>query len=208
MMRRHWFTLLPLALLIVGCRTTPPQDPRDVQTGESVVLVGQEPARLAFSPRRPYPIVVRSTYRRGLPQTINYQPGRDFLVDDAGWIWRASYSRIPDFRTNLLFGKEDFNHGQFPGFGNDSFFVYVDYTHRGKFQPRAAKPEFGAARLPRAQQKLRAGESVRIVAFGDSITAGGDASTPQLIFWERWADVLRQEYPACHHHRDQRRDRW
>jgi acyl-CoA thioesterase I len=198
MVRRTWFVLFPATLvLLAGCRTSQPQDPRDVQTGESVVLVGQEPARLAFSPRLPHPIVVRSTYQRGLPQTVNYQPGRDFLVDDAGYIWRAPDSRIPDFRTNILFGKADFRHDQFPGFGNGAFFVYVDYTHRGKFQPKPAKREFGAAMLPKTQAKLRAGEALRIVAFGDSITAGGDASTPELIFWERWAAVLRQKYPRA-----------
>jgi len=35
---------------------------------------------------------------------------------------------------------------------------------------------------------------VRIVAFGDSITAGGDASEPALIFWERWATALQMKY--------------
>jgi len=132
-----------------------------------------------------------------LAQTVNYQPGRDFLVDDAGYLWRTPNSRIPDFRTNILFGKEDFGHDQFPGFGNGPFFVYVDYTHLGKFQPKQAKLEFSAAMLPRTQAKLRAGDALRIVAFGDSITAGGDASTPKLIFWERWADALRQKYPRA-----------
>ena len=28
------------------------------------------------------------------------------------------------------------------------------------------------------------------MAYGDSITAGGDATEPGLIFWERWADAL------------------
>ncbi len=198
MLRRAWIQLLPVALaLLAGCSTPRPDDPRFVQTGESVVLVGEQPGRLAFSPEPPWPIVVRSTYLPGLPETVNYQPGRDFVVDDSGYIWRAPTSRIPDFQTNILYGKEDFDHSQFPGFGNGRFFAYVDYTHRGKFQPKPAKREFGAAMLPRTQAKLRAGEALRIVAYGDSITAGGDASTPKLIFWERWADALRQKYPRA-----------
>ena len=152
---------------------------------------------MAFSPKPPHPLVVRNTYLAGLPQTVIYQPGRDYLADDLGYLWRTPQSRIPDFRTNMLFGQVDFRHDQFPGFGNGPLFVYVDYTHRGKFQPKPAKREFSAARLPQTQQKLQAGEPLRIVAFGDSITAGGDASIPKLIFWERWADALRQKYPRA-----------
>ena len=51
--------------------------------------------------------------------------------------------------------------------------------------------------MSNTRQKLRAGEKVRIVAYGDSITAGGDATAPGLIFWERWADALRQKYPRA-----------
>lgn len=197
MFRPVWSAWILSALLLAGCHTPRSGDPRYFQTGESVVLVGQEPARLAFSPKPPHPIVVRNTYLAGLPQTVVYQPGRDYLADDGGYLWRTPQSRIPDFRTNMLFGKEDFRHDQFPGFGNGPFFVYVDYTHCGKFQPKPAKQEFSAARLPRTRHKLEAGEPLRIVAFGDSITAGGDASTPKLIFWERWADALRQKYPRA-----------
>ncbi len=182
MFRCIWHLALPATLVfLTGCSTPRPDDPRFVQNGESVVLVGQAPARLAFSPEPPWPIVVRSTYEQGLPHAVVYQPGRDFLADDAGYI----------------FGKEDFRHDQFPGFGNSPFFAYVDYTHRRKFQPKPAKPEFGEAMLPKTQARLRAGEALRIVAFGDSITAGGDASMPKLVFWERWAGALRQKYPAA-----------
>jgi lysophospholipase L1-like esterase len=51
--------------------------------------------------------------------------------------------------------------------------------------------------LKSTQAKLRAGQDVRIVAYGDSITAGGDATTPDLIFWVRWADDLQKRYPRA-----------
>ena len=114
-----------------------------------------------------------------------------------GQLRRAPGSRIPDFSTNILYGKEDFRHDQFPGFGNGPFFVYVDYAHREKWGRPPVKAELGAARLPQTRQKLQAGEPVRIVAFGDSITAGGDASEPGLTFWERWATALRQKHPRA-----------
>jgi len=159
------------------------------------VLVGQQPANLAFAPSRSRPIAVRSTYRDDLPHTVRYEGGRDFVITDTGGIQRTITSRIPDFATNILHGKEDFNHSQFPGYGNLPFFVYVDYHHREKWKPIPARREFSATALPATRQKLRAGKSLRLVAFGDSIAAGGDASEPDLIFWARWAGALRQKYP-------------
>ena len=184
-------------ILLSGCASNGSRHALEHQTGESVVLAGLGPANLAFAPLLSKPVEVRSTYRDGLPQTVYYQPGRDYVVEASGQIRRTPGSRIPDFGTNMLYGKEDFRHDQFPGFGNGPFFVYVDYAHREKWERPPAKAELGAARLPKTRQKLLAGEKVRIVAFGDSITAGGDASEPALIFWERWAAALRGKYPRA-----------
>jgi len=188
---------LTLAVLLNGCANHGSRTASERQTGESVVLVGENPANLAFAPLLSEPVAVRSTYRDGLPPTIHYQAGQDYALDASGQIRRTATSRIPDFSTNTLYGKEDFRHDQFPGFGNRAFFVYVDYAHREKWQRPAADAEVGATRLPRTRQKLEAGEKVRIVAFGDSITAGGDASEAALIFWERWAAALRVKYPQA-----------
>jgi acyl-CoA thioesterase I len=188
---------LATVLLMNGCANHGSRIATERQTGESVVLVGEAPANLAFAPLLSEPVAVRSTYRDGLPQTVHYQPGQDYLLDAAGQIRRTAGTRIPDFGTNMLYGKEDFRHDQFPGYGNRGFFVYVDYAHQERWERPPAKTELGVARLPKMQQKLRAGEQVRIVAFGDSITAGGDASEPGLIFWERWAAALRAKYPRA-----------
>jgi lysophospholipase L1-like esterase len=184
---------LVTAIVLSGCASNGSQH----QTGETVVLAGEAPAKLAFAPLLSEPVAVRSTYRDGLPRTIQYKSGRDYLLEASGQIKRTQGSRIPDFATNMLYGQEDFNHDRFPGFGNGAFFIYVDYAHREKWAPPPAKPELGAARLPKTRQKLLAGEKVRIVAFGDSITAGGEASEPALIFWERWAAALRGKYPGA-----------
>jgi lysophospholipase L1-like esterase len=191
------FLTLVTAICLSGCATSRSHHALEQQTGESVVLVGEAPANLAFAPLLSKPVTVRSTYRDGLPLTIHYQPGQDYVLDASGEIRRTPGSRIPDFGTNILYGKEDFRHDQFPGFGNGRFFVYVDYAHRQKWQRPPATAEFGVAQLPRTRQKLRVGAKLRIVAFGDSITAGGDASEPSLIFWERWAAALRMEYPRA-----------
>jgi acyl-CoA thioesterase-1 len=198
MCQRKWLiamsaSLVP-ALLLSGC-ATPARRAIESQTGESVVLVREEPASLAFPPLLSRPVTVRSTYREGLPHTIHYEPGRDYRLEAPNVIRRTPGSRIPDFGTNILYGQEDFRHDRFPGFGNGRFFVYVDYAHSERWAKPPADPELGAARLPNTQRKLRTGQQVRIVAFGDSITAGGDASEPALIFWERWAAALRAKYP-------------
>ena len=186
---------LTTAILLNGCAYTGSHPVREHQSGESVVLVGEAPANLAFAPLVSETVAARSTYRDGLPQTVHYLPGRDYLLEASSQIRRTPGSRIPDFGTNILYGKEDFRHDQFPGFGNGPFFVYVDYAHREKWERPPVNAELGVARLPQTWQKLRAGEPVRIVAFGDSITTGGDASEPGLIFWERWAAALREKYP-------------
>jgi lysophospholipase L1-like esterase len=102
---------------------------------------------------------------------------------------------LPDFRDNKLFGQEEFDHSKFPGFGNGGFFGFVDYsTAATDVWPAQASQ---AALLPKTLAKLRGGQGVKIVAFGDSITAGGDATSPGLIFWQRWADELRGKYPLA-----------
>lgn len=182
------------ALFLISCANHQPNLAAHVQTGESVILVGEAPANLAFAPSPSQPAKVRSTYLDGLPLTVHYEPGRDYVLEASGQIRRTPKSRIPDFGTNVLYGKEDFDHTRFPGFGNGGFFVFVDYSHREKWSPEPPPPERGGPGLPNTRKKLRAGEKIRIVAYGDSITAGGDASTPGLIFWERWAEALRQKY--------------
>jgi acyl-CoA thioesterase I len=196
----NWSTVMPMlvsAVLLSGCANHHSRHVLTSQTGESVVLAGEAPASLAFAPLLSGPVKVRSTYRDGLPQTIHYEAGRDYLLEASGQIRRTPGSRIPNFGTNILYGKEDFHHDQFPGFGNEPFFAYVDYAHREKWELPLAETEFSVARLPTTRRKLRAGEAVRIVAFGDSITAGGNASEPALIFWERWAAALRGKYPRA-----------
>ncbi|MCK9382596.1 MAG: GDSL-type esterase/lipase family protein [Sulfuritalea sp.] len=162
-----------------------------------MVLVGEEPANLSFIPTRSGSIVVRSTYRDGLPQTILYELGRDYVVDAAGRIKRTPQSRIPDFRTNILFGKLAFNDSEVPASGNGPFFIYVDYSHGEKWMPVPPSPELGATLLPNTQKKLGDGKTIRMVAYGDSITAGAEASDSGLIFWDRWATSLRKKYPRA-----------
>lgn len=185
--------VLLLALGVVGCHPLKRSRPSLV-LGESVVLVGEEPARLAWIPIASKPIQVRNRYLPE-PGAETYVQGRDFVFDPTqGTLRRTPGSRIPDFRTNSLFGKEDFDHSRFPGFGNTGFFVFVDYQHRTESPWPVQRPQVDL--LPRAVAKLAKGGPFRIVAYGDSITAGGDATRPEWIFWNRWAEGLRKRHPG------------
>jgi len=194
--RLHSLTLAlaGTAIFLAGCATGPKPRLRQ-QVGESVVFVGGEPATLAHPAVRGQPLAVRNTYLLA-SESLVYVEGRDFVVDyTAGTLRRTSDSRLPDFRRNILFGQDGFDHSKFPGFGNSGYFAFVDYA----YAPAAAWPvqdrqtEF----LRATQAKLKAGGAVKVVAYGDSITAGGDASRPELIFWRRWADELQRKYPTA-----------
>ncbi len=181
--------------LLAGCATKPggAGDTHFVH-GESVVFIDEEPAHLAFAPLAHRPVKVRSTYRSDLTNGMTYEAGKDYVIDyERGEIRRTAQSRMPDFRTNMLFSVQDFDHSKFPGFGNGKFFVFVDYTAKQKVEwpKQATQTQF----LSRTAAKLKAGEPLKIVAFGDSITFGGDATEPGLVFWQRWADALQKKYP-------------
>lgn len=184
---------LLLAAALPGASAGGPSGRRE---GESVVLAATKPAALAYRPVRKGSVTVRSTYLPGLPNTLVYEEGRDYEVDyAAGTIRRTPASRIPDYSKNSLYGVKDFNHNDYPGFGNHREFVFVDY--RSPERRRWPVQERQAHLLPRTRERLKRGERVKVAAFGDSITAGGDATAPDLIFWQRWAAALRKRYPKA-----------
>lgn len=186
--------VLCAALAAHGATTTAPS--LNHISGESVVLVHQDAARLLLKKIHPRSVVVRSTYLPRAPKSITYEQGRDYTVNaDAGTIARTADSRIPDFSTNVLFGKEDFNHGNFPGYGNLPFTVFVDYDadESIKLAPDAIDV---STLLPKSTAKLHEHQPLKIIAYGDSITAGGEASNQELQFPFRWAESLRKQFPG------------
>src|SRR4051794_7932352 len=109
-----------LRLLIVVLFGAPLALGAEHMIGESLVIAGETPATLLGERIDPKSVVVRSTY---LPAGTIYEAGRDYRFDEEhGTIARLPGSRIPDFATNVLFGKKDFDQGQFPGYGNGKFF--------------------------------------------------------------------------------------
>ncbi len=179
----------PISKMVIGEEKLPMK-----VDGESILLVKLEPARLCFGQVVEGTLAVRSTYERGQDGTIVYEEGRDFTADYAkGTISRVEGSRIPDFSTNILYGQKQFDHAKFPGYGNHAFFVYVDYnTEAGR--PLCVETDQSAL-LPKSAAKLKAGGPFKIVACGDSITAGGDASALHLRYPHRYAKHLAERFP-------------
>ena len=52
-------------------------------------------------------------------------------------------------------------------------------------------------RLPKTMAKLRGNKPVKIVCLGDSITAGGNASSPEFAYVNRFAVGLKSRFPEC-----------
>jgi lysophospholipase L1-like esterase len=198
--RRPVFRVLPaaglsLALGLGGHASTDAPSALTRLTGESLVFSGETPSPLAFPVAPGSAFVLRSTYRPE-PATLTYEEGRDYRLDrTTGSLTRLPGSRLPDFRTNVLHGRTPFDHTKFPGYGNRPFFAYADYTPAGP-APWPVQPT-QLPHLARTRAKLAAGGPFTLIAFGDSITHGGEASAPELIFWQRWAADLRKKYPQA-----------
>lgn len=165
-------------------------------SGESFVLVGEEPGLFVFTDIELDSVVVRSTYRPDKEGSILYEAGRDYIVDpEAGTLRRTADSRIPDFSTNVLYGESDFNHTEFPGYGNLPFFVFVGYTTQAG-TPFGAKSD-QHEQLSRSRVKLEAGGPFKIVVYGDSIAAGGEATDLELRYPRLYAQHLRSLFPKA-----------
>jgi lysophospholipase L1-like esterase len=61
--------------------------------------------------------------------------------------------------------------------------------------PQQAVTRTTPGRIPKTMAKLRAGQPVKIVCWGDSVTAGGTASKPELCYVEVFAAGLRERFP-------------
>jgi len=164
--------------------------------GESLVLAGETPGNLCFDQLMPGRVVVRSAYDPDKAGGVAYEPGRDYVVDCAkGTIARTAGSRIPDFAANSLYGQKEFDHNKFPGFGNGAHTIYVDYTTENAAP--LFTPTTQASALKQTRARLSKGGPFKVIAFGDSITAGGDASEDRFQFTQRYARWLQKEFPKA-----------
>lgn len=162
--------------------------------GDSLVLVQTTPGNLCYDHIVPGSLFVRAKYDPAQAECITYEENRDYTVDwEKGAIARTADSRIPDYSTNMLYGQKEFDHNKFPGFGNGGFFIFADYQTTNAF-PLVTETQ-QADRLAKTRAKLEAGGPFKIIVFGDSISAGGDATELRLRFDQRYAESLQKKYP-------------
>jgi lysophospholipase L1-like esterase len=62
-------------------------------------------------------------------------------------------------------------------------------------EPDDSEMQRRSAFVPKSLVKLRAGEPVTIVTWGDSVTAGGDVSSPDKMFAQLFPARLRERFP-------------
>lgn len=188
-------TVLALCLLMTGGEMAQAADIVHMM-GETLVLAGQTPGNLCFNQVAPGTVTVRGAYEANTPGVVVYAPDRDYVVDYAkGTITRTTESRIPDFAANMLYGQKEFDHNLFPGYGNRAFIVYVDYTANNGLP--LFTPTDQAASLKQTRARLEQGGPFKIIAYGDSITFGGDASQERLQFPRRYAQELQEQFPKA-----------
>jgi lysophospholipase L1-like esterase len=183
-----------IQILILLCFASVVLAEEQTISGESVVLAAQLPAKLIFNSLVSGSLVIRSTYKSGQSGTIIYTEGTDYVVDyELGLIWRTSSSRIPDYANNSLYGKRSFDHVTDTIEANTAYFVYCDYhtTNPTKLTETTNQSD----QLKRARTKLQAGGDFTLLAYGDSICAGGEASTAALRFTDMYASYLQANFP-------------
>lgn len=113
-----------------------------------------------------------------------YEQGRDYLLRD-GAISLVKGGRIPFFTRDQLYPASD-DGRCYRGRGDIPFVIFSEGTffHKNQFSVtyrhsdtwRGDIPESGCARLPRTAGLIAAGRPVRLLVYGDSIPAGGNAS--------------------------------
>ena len=162
--------------------------------GESLVLAATQPGRLCFDSLVKKTVIVRTTYQRQFANSKIYIEGVDYIVDyDKGEIQRTIHSSIPDYSKHVLYEKKDFDHTKFTDFSNHPYFVWVDYvTKNGE---RLAKPNDQSKYLVNFRKKLESGQALSTVSYGNSITAGGEASSIEYRFQAIYGNYLKSIFP-------------
>ncbi len=162
--------------------------------GDSLVLAKTIPGNLCFNNIVKGSVAIHSTFLAGKQGSIIFKEGADFVVNyPKGAIARTAKSRIPDYSQNPLYGVVDFSHGSFTNYSNHPYFVWVDYqTTNGK---QFARTNDQSKYLTGMRQKLAVGLPYKVVSYGDSIAAGGEASQPELRFPARFGKYLQDKFP-------------
>lgn len=188
--------LLSIMFLVEGCSNSSNVEKTMNIHGESLVLASTIPGRLCFDAISKNSVLVRSTYLPNDSLCKIYIEGTDYIVDyQNGEIRRTINSSIPDYSMHPLYRMKGFDHTQFPEYSNHPYFIWIDYTTNKREQ--LAKPNDQSKYLMNFRKKLEAGIPVTIVSYGNSITAGGEASSTALRFQYRYIKYLNEIFPKA-----------
>jgi acyl-CoA thioesterase-1 len=170
------------------------------QAAEAFVLVKEEALPLRYRPLMGQPVEVRSHSSNTHADRIEYEEGKDYIIDyEYGRIRRTQGSRIPDGSLHPMYKVDKFDHTQYPEYSNVTYTVYADYITESVFAKEERLTVAEAKKsgfLNRTIRKLSAGEEVLYVVYGDSISAGGEASQESLTYYGLFTALLRDLYPV------------
>jgi hypothetical protein len=162
--------------------------------GESFVLANTSTSNFLYTSIIKGSVKVRSTYLPSDSGSIAYQEGIDFIIDyKNGTIARTVNSRIPNYANHPLFEKINFDQNNFSNYSNNPYFIWVDYATRKKDLLVQATNQINY--LAGLKNKLTLGSRINIVSSGNSIAAGGEATSEALRYQNRWVDYLKNQYP-------------
>ncbi len=196
---RPFIYLLTLICMLWSCKSLQPfgsSKGKNKIEGESFVLASNRPANFLYPSIRKGSVTVRNNYLPSDSASIIYTEGIDYTIDyKKGSITRTAVSRIPDYSKHPLFEKTDFDQNNFSNYSNNPYFVWVDYASKQKsIFAGNVSPE---NQLPKFTAKLKKGEPVLVLSYGNSIAAGAEASSPQFRFQNRWVDDLKTLFPKA-----------
>jgi len=196
--KQFLFVLLILSCLLWSCKTVQPfvsVKGKNKIEGESFLLADTTSSNFLYTSIVKSSVRLRSTYLPSDSGSIIYQEGTDYTINyKNGTIARTVNSRIPNYAKYTLFGKTDFDQNNFSNYSNNPYFIWVDYTT--KQNDLLVETTDQSNYLAEFKNKLLRGSPVNIVSYGNSISAGGEASAQQYRFQNRWIDYLKQTYKA------------
>lgn len=174
---------------------------------ETVMFVAKADGSVEPAPLLYEPLEILSL--RSFDLLTEYEPGIDYTLED-GKIALTPDSRIYRWQYSDYYPAQaipgatfERSGGGFIAFGEgDTFFktqIAVTYRHKGQWN--GAKPVF-AGELQNTLEKLRAGEKLTVVYYGDSITTGANSSNTQAPFAPIWTQLVTAKLAEAYHHGD------
>ncbi len=102
---------------------------------------------------------------------------------------------VPELQNGDVRLANIFLSGRIDKLSEESLFPITETAYP---EPKPVKPNVAEKSLPKTMQKLNAGQKVRVLAWGDSVTDAGYLPDPKTERWqEQFAARLRAKYPKA-----------